>query len=104
MPKLVRPSDQPPQLDDYISVFGNRARMTIIKYLQQNGPSLRLHIAEGTDMANPTLGHHLVELERIGVISGDLPMEERRGRTVRYNVEVKKIAELMQAAQHYLFA
>lgn len=104
MPKLVQPSDQPPLLDDYISVFGNRARMAIIKYLQQNGSSLRAHIAEGTDLANPTLGHHLVELERIGAITGDLPMDERRGRTVRYDVNVKKIAELMQAAQHYIFA
>ena len=104
MPKLVRPSDQPPQLDDYISVFGNRARMTIIKFLQENGPSLRNEICTGTDMANPTLGTHLVELERIGVISGDLPQEMRRGRTVRYGVEVKKISELMTAAQIYIFS
>ena len=72
MPKLVRPSDQPPQLDDYISVFGNRARMTIIKFLQENGPSLRNEICTGTDMANPTLGTHLVELERIAVISSEI--------------------------------
>ena len=65
---------------------------------------MRSEIVKGTEMANPTLGTHLVELERIGVISGDLSPDMRRGRTVRYGVEVKKISELMTAAQIYIFS
>lgn len=102
MPKIVRPSDQPEIMDAYISAFGNRARITIIKYLQTNGPSLRIDIAKETDLPNPTLGHHLSELERVGVVKGDLPPEMRRGRTMRYSLDPQRIAELLAVPGDYI--
>lgn len=103
MPKLVRPEDQSPEIDRFISVFGNRARLSIIRFLQANGPSLRIDISEALDMAKPTLGHHLAELEELGVLNADLPPERRRGRTVRYSVNQGAVDELLQAPQNYIF-
>ena len=101
MPKLVRPADQPEQLEHFIAVFGNRARMSVVRFLEKNGPSLRVDIAEATGIANPTLGNHLAELERIGVVEADLPVE--RGRTIRYSVSEKALRSLMSAPEAYIF-
>lgn len=103
MPKLVRPDDQPEYLEDFINVFGNRARFSVISFLLQSGPSLRVDIAKGTGLAVPTLGHHLSELERIGVLDVDLPPERRRGRSVRYSVNRPRVDELKSAHERYLF-
>lgn len=103
MPKLVRPADQPEQLEHFIAVFGNRARMSVVRFLEKNGPSLRVDIAEATGIANPTLGNHLAELERIGVVEADLPVERRRGRTIRYSVSEKALRSLMSAPEAYIF-
>lgn len=103
MPKYVRPADQPEQLNDFIAVFGNRARLSVVRFLQENGPSLRIDIADATEIANPTLGHHLSELEALGVINADLPPARRRGRTVHYSANEKAIRELMIAPQTYIF-
>lgn len=102
MPKIVRPSDQPAIMDAFMSAFGNRARITIIKYLQTNGPSLRVDIATETGLPNPTLGHHLAELESVGVVKGDLPSEMRRGRTMRYSVNPQRIEELLAVPGNYI--
>ena len=103
MPKLVRPDDQPPALEDFITVFGNRARMSIIGFLLQSGPSMRVDIAKGTEIAIPTLGHHLADLERIGVLDVDLPPERRRGRSVHYSANRGRLDELKTAHEAYLF-
>ena len=102
MPKIVRPSDQPAIMDAYMSAFGNRARITIIKYLQTNGASLRVDIAQETGLPNPTLGHHLSELERVGVVKGDLPPEMRRGRTMRYSIDPQRVDELLAVPGDYI--
>lgn len=103
MPKYVRPDDQPAELEAFVAVFGNRARLSIVRYLEENGASLRVDIAEATQLANPTLGHHLAELERIGAINADLPPERRRGRTVRYSISGQRLRELMSAPEAYIF-
>lgn len=103
MPKLVRPEDQNAEIDRFISVFGNRARLSIIRYLQAHGPALRIDIAEALNIAKPTLGHHLAELEELGALTVDLPPERRRGRTVRYSINNSVVDELLQAPQHYIF-
>lgn len=103
MPKLVRPDDQPPALEDFIAIFGNRARLSIISYLLKSGPSMRVDIAKGTEIAIPTLGHHLTDLERIGVLDVDLPPERRRGRSVHYAANRERLDELKMAHEQYLF-
>lgn len=103
MPKLVRPSDQPEELEAFIAVFGNRARLSVIRFLQENGPSLRADIAEATGLANPTLGHHLSELERIGAVTADLPPDRRRGRSVRYAADKRALRQLITISQDYIF-
>lgn len=104
MPKIVRPSDQPERLEAFIAVFGNRARLSVVRFLQENGPSLRADIAETTGIANPTLGHHLSELERIGAVSADLSPERRRGRSVRYAANEDALRQLIAVSEDYLFS
>lgn len=103
MPKLVRPADQPERLESFIHVFGNRARMSIIRFLLDNGPALRVDIAEATRLSTPTLAGHLTELERVGVVHVDLPPEQRRGRSLRYEADGEALRTLLQVPSAYIF-
>lgn len=104
MPKLVRPADQPAELETAIAVYGNRARLAILRYLATHGPALRVDIAEATGTATPTLAAHLTELEKAGVVSVDFPVEQRRGRSVRYSIEANALRHLLSVMQGYVFA
>lgn len=103
MPKLVRPADQPADLDAAVAVYGNRARLAILRYLATHGPALRVDIADATGTATPTLAAHLAELEKAGVVSVDLPAEQRRGRSARYAIEADTLRHLLTVMQGYVF-
>lgn len=104
MPKLVRPADQPAELETAIAVYGNRARLAILRYLAHHGPALRADIAEATGTVTPTLGAHLVELEKAGAVNVDLPVEKRRGRAVYYTIDPHTLRHLLSVMQGYVFA
>jgi ArsR family transcriptional regulator len=104
MPKLVRPEDQPADVDAAISAFGNRARSTILRYLTSRGDrgALRADIAEDTHMAIPTLSKHLRALEDLGVVHGNIDPDHRRGRSVAYRANTQRIQQLLAAHQDYM--
>lgn len=102
MPKLVRPADQPEDLDAVVSVLGNRAKLAIIRYLAHHSPATRAAIAAATGLAAPTLGNYLLELEPTGIITTDTPPKRRRGRVLRYSLNATVLGELLDAMHSYI--
>jgi DNA-binding transcriptional ArsR family regulator len=63
----------------------------IVRYLVDNPESYYGQIREDMDQANSSLARHLGDLEAHGIIRGDIPAERRRGRAVRYHVDVDRV-------------
>lgn len=103
MPKLVRPADQPAVIDAAVSVFGNRGKLAILRYLNHHGPALRADITDATEIATPTLGSHLAELEHAGAVTADLPTDQRRGRSIRYATDPSRLRQLLTVMGSYVF-
>ncbi|WP_460461651.1 ArsR/SmtB family transcription factor [Arthrobacter pigmenti] len=102
MPRLVRRSEQPDDVQAAIGVFGNSGHTAILKFLAENGSSLRAAILEGTELNQATLGHHLEALEQYGAVTGNIPPGSRKGRTVMYSLDKERIKTLWDAHLSYI--
>ncbi len=103
MPRLIRPTDQPQELEHAVAVYGNRGRLAVLRYLAHHGPALRTDIQAATAIATPTLGSHLTVLEEAGAITADLPPQRRRGRTLHYQLHATRTRHLLDVMHDYIF-
>lgn len=71
-----------------VTVLGlNSARVAILIYLHDHPDATRTDLTRELDIGHRTVQDHLEELERTGVITGDLPEGSRRGRRpIRYRL------------------
>lgn len=87
-----------------LSAFGNPARLEILCFLRDHGPSYYGDILEGVGSSPSSLARTLKYLEQdLGVITGDVPLGERRGRAPRYSLNQSKVREAIVALQARLF-
>lgn len=102
MPRLTHPSQLPEGVSSAIDVMGNRARTEILRQLATHGPSTLSELAEGIEATRQATHGHVRLLERLGVLEGDLPPEQRRGRTVRWRANEARVRALVQEWLDYV--
>ncbi|MEL7978388.1 helix-turn-helix domain-containing protein [Isoptericola sp. F-RaC21] len=104
MPRRIDPpADRPELVQLAVTVFGNEAKHEIVRYLADGQASYLGAIVEGTRLPRSTVTPHLSELEDLGVVIGDIPHGQRKGRSVLYTVNRERMAELLEAWVTYVF-
>ena len=67
---------------DFLSVLGNKDRLLIVKTLNERGEQCVCELELLLDKSQPSISHHLRNLERIGLIRG-----WKKGKFTYYNLE-----------------
>ncbi|GED11337.1 ArsR/SmtB family transcription factor [Cellulosimicrobium cellulans] len=93
--------------DDDLDSLGQIARsddrIAVVRHLRKKPAENYFGaIQKGTGIATGSLGKHLRELEAAGVIQGDLPQQERHGRYVRYQLDDKRVRQLLKKFERVL--
>lgn len=102
MPGLV-PTPLGKNVEAAIDILGNRIRVAILGYLQNNGPALRGEIATALGLVPGTVSNQLGVLLEAGVVTTDPPAEQiRPGSRVRYVAVPDRIDDLYQTLGHAL--
>lgn len=105
VPKVFVPraGERPALVDVAIEVLGSSARLELLRFIAENPGAHYGRITEGVPgLGQTSRGRHLRALEDAGVVSVDLPPEERRGRSPRYTIEAARLDELTAAWISYV--
>jgi len=84
----VRSNKEFLNLVDFLSVLGNKDRLLIIKTLKERGEQCVCELELLLDKSQPSISHHLRNLERIGLIRG-----WKKGKFTYYNLEEELLTE-----------
>lgn len=91
------PSPTYPQwLTDLNHIASSKQRAFVLAWIVENPGTYTGQILEGTGVDRTALSRLLRELENYELITGDVPMGDRRGRTVRYSPNRRKLAAAMK--------
>jgi len=92
--------------DEDIDALGQIARSAdrtaVVRHLSTHPGDYFGAIHKATGISVGSLGKHLRDLEAAGIIVGDLPLEQRKGRTVRYHVDDKRLRTLVKKLERRL--
>jgi len=69
-------------LVDFFSILGNKDRLLILKVLKERGEQCVCELELLLDKSQPSISHHLRNLERIGLIRG-----WKKGKFTYYDLE-----------------
>lgn len=101
MPSLIRPPDMPEDVVGAIETMGNKARSEILRVLLERGPMTRNQISEhlegasvGKSVPSRMVWNHLQAMEDIGVVSCDLPRDQRHGRVTHWTANYDEAVAL----------
>ena len=75
---------------DMFKALGHPARVAILEYLLQNGPSIGSDLVRILDLAQPTVSRHLNEMVKNGIIDS-----RSTGNAVKYSVNEQNMTELL---------
>lgn len=93
----------PQEVDVALSAFGNPARLEVLCFLHDHGPSYFGNILEGVGSSPSSLARTLKYLEQdLGVITGDVPLGERKGRAPRYSLNEDTVRQAINGLQSRL--
>lgn len=92
---LTDPSNLTPSLDALASLAKLPAAK-IVRYLVEHPNSYYGQIQEATEIPTASVTRYLQDLEANGIITGDLPVDARRGRSVRYSVQADYITATLE--------
>jgi DNA-binding transcriptional ArsR family regulator len=70
--------------------LGHPARVAILEYLLENGPSIGSDLVKILNLAQPTVSRHLNEMVNSGILEA-----ASTGNAVRYSVDEKNVTELL---------
>jgi ArsR family transcriptional regulator len=73
---------------DFLNVLGNKDRLLIVKTLKERGEQCVCELELLLDKSQPSISHHLRNLERIGLIRG-----WKKGKFTYYNLEDDALVE-----------
>lgn len=106
MPKTVRPVDPAwtDDLDAAATAFGTPVRMQIMRHLRVAGPSMRYQLEQATGVKHAVLVQSLNKLEGAGVVSVNLPPEERSTRALTYTLDRERADYLLGLVAAYVRA
>jgi DNA-binding MarR family transcriptional regulator len=92
---LTDPTDLTPALDA-IASLAKLPAAKIVRYLVDHPESFYGQIQEATEIPTASVTRYLQDLEANGIIAGDLPLDARRGRSVRYTVRADYITATLE--------
>jgi DNA-binding transcriptional ArsR family regulator len=106
MPKTVRPVDAAwsDDLDAAAIAYGTPVRMQIVKHLRVAGPSMRYQLEQATGVNHALLVQSLNKLEATGVVTVNLPPEERSTRALTYTLNQIRADYLLELIIKYVQA
>jgi DNA-binding HxlR family transcriptional regulator len=106
MPKSVRPVDPAwsDDLDSAAIAYGTPVRMQIMRHLRVVGPSMRYQLEQATGIKHALLVQSLNKLEATGVVTVNLPPEERSTRALTYSLDRKRADYLLDLMTTYVRA
>lgn len=97
MPRRTRPEPAlPGALETAVNAFGTRGHLAILLCLADRSPATKPQIIAEVDMAPMTVHHHLLALEKMGLVTVDLPAGARQGRTPRYSLNRTQTAKAIE--------
>lgn len=103
VPRYADQSDLPADIQALIPGIGaNRARLAIVLDLASNPDSTRSQISGRTGLRMHTAYEHLQALEAAGLVSADVPAEERHGKTPHYQLDSVALKAALAALGHRL--
>lgn len=86
-----------------LNAFGSPARLEVLCFLHDHGPSYFGDILEGVGSSSSSLARTLKYLEQdLGVIVGDVPLGERKGRAPRYSLSQEQTRDAIRALERRL--
>ena len=84
----IRNNEEFVKLLDFLNVLGNKDRLLIVKTLKERGEQCVCELELLLDKSQPSISHHLRNLERIGLIRG-----WKKGKFTYYNIEEDPLVE-----------
>ncbi|MFK4637143.1 MarR family transcriptional regulator [Paenarthrobacter histidinolovorans] len=103
MPRIFIPEGRDAtELAYALEVFSLPARTIILVELMKHGPALRADLMERLKMESQLVGRTLGDLEELGMVTADLPAGQRRGRSVKYSVDMDRYLKSSTAMQRFL--
>lgn len=95
----------PEEVNVALSAFGNTARFEVLCFLHDHGPSYFGDILAEVGSSPASLARTLRYLEQeLGIISGDVPLGERKGRAPRYSLDHAKVRDAIEALHKRLLS
>lgn len=96
-----------PQKREWITpamlLFSSRQGLQVLEYLADPVHGRHMGgIRKGTGIAATSLGNVVRKLESAGLLHGDLPPEQRRGRSVNYALNTTRITKIITDAHKHL--
>lgn len=70
--------------------LGHPARVAILEYVLQNGPSIGSDLVRILDLAQPTVSRHLNEMVKNGILDS-----KSNGNAVSYSINEQNMTELL---------
>lgn len=106
MPKSVRPQDPAwsSDLDAAATAYGTPVRMQILRHLRISGPSMRYQLQQATGIKHALLVQSLNKLEEAGIVTVNLPPEERSTRALTYTLDQARADHLLELLTRYIQA
>lgn len=106
MPRSVRPSDPEwsDDLDAATIAYGTPVRWQIIRTLRSRGPLMRYQLSKETGIKPALVTQSLNKLEEAGVVSANLPPEERSTRALTYTLNRERADSLLADIERYVKA
>lgn len=92
----------PLEVETVVALIGNRARCEIVRTLAQRGPLTASALAESVGVVRSRVHVHIAALEEEGLITGDVPVSVRAGRTVRWAVNLAVVERALAVFKNYL--
>ena len=92
----------PEEVSVAIDALGNRARLEVLRALSRHGELTLTEVAESLGIDRSSARRHLVTLEELGLVHGDVPRDERwRRTTVRWRADAQAVEQAFSALLDY---
>jgi predicted transcriptional regulator len=94
MPRFAAPDGDHPAAD-VVTAFGGTSRIDVIRHLRDNPGASITSTAAAIGAGRTTVFGIFADLERIGVVIGDTPVERRqRGAVSTFTLNAERVTEL----------
>lgn len=82
----VRPVELPADLARAVEALGSRVKVLLLQSLEHEGPATAAELAERLRISPELVRHHILPLERLGIVDVSPPRSQTEVRRRYYNV------------------